>query len=39
MCFLFQGRDDRVKTFDIGSAYAMDNGAFQCGQMMLNALR
>jgi hypothetical protein len=31
MRFLFQGRDNPVETLDIGSANAMDNGAFQRG--------
>jgi hypothetical protein len=39
MCFLFQGRDDSVETLNIGGAYAMDNGTFQCGQMTLNPVR
>jgi hypothetical protein len=39
MRFLFQSCHDLVETLDIGGANAMDNGAFQCGQMTLNALR
>ena len=39
MCFLFQRCDDLVETLDIGSANSMDNGVFQCRQMLLNAVR
>jgi hypothetical protein len=39
MRFLFQGRDDLVETLDVGGANALDNGAFQCGQMTMDALR
>jgi hypothetical protein len=38
MCFLFQGRDNPVETLHIGSANAMDDRAFQFGQMTLNAV-
>jgi len=39
ICFLFQGHDDSVETFDVGSVNAMDNRAFQGGQMMVYATR
>jgi hypothetical protein len=39
MCFLFQGSDDFVEALDIGSANAMDNGAFQCRQVIANTVR
>ena len=39
MCFLFQSHHDPVETLDIGSANALDHGAFQCGEMTLNAMR
>jgi hypothetical protein len=39
MRFLFQACDDLIETPDIGGANAMDDGAFQCGQMTLDALR
>jgi len=39
MGFLFQRPNNRVETLDIGSANAMDHGAFQCGEVTSNAVR
>jgi hypothetical protein len=39
MCLLFQGRHDLVETFNIRSANPAANRAFQCGQMLINAVR
>jgi hypothetical protein len=38
MCFLFQGLDDPVEAFDVGSANATDHDVFQCSEMSLNAM-
>jgi hypothetical protein len=39
MRFLFQGRDDSIKSFDVRSAEATADGPFERGQVTLDALR
>lgn len=37
MRLLFQGRDDFVKSFDVGSSHAPHDGSLQIGQMAADA--